>query len=88
MRRITRSPLSRAQRRRADACTRRRLRRILSPRVPQTVRDQCFQKCITRPGSSMSNSEVQCLANCCDRYIDVRAPNASPPFTRPFRAAR
>ena len=37
------------------------------------MRDKCFQKCITRPGSSMSNSEVQCLANCCDRYIDVRA---------------
>jgi hypothetical protein len=25
----------------------------------------------------MSNSEVQCLANCCDRYIDVRAPRSS-----------
>jgi hypothetical protein len=41
------------------------------------VRDKCFQKCITRPGSSMSNSEVQCLANCCDRYIDVCARLAS-----------
>jgi hypothetical protein len=38
----------------------------------QTVRDRCFDKCITRPGTSMSSGEVTCLAKCCDRYIDVR----------------
>lgn len=41
--------------------------------VLKTVRDNCFNKCITRPGTSMSKSEVTCMANCCDRYIDVRA---------------
>ena len=49
----------------------------------QTVRDKCFQKCITRPGSSMSNSEVQCLANCCDRYIDVSALRCRPCTAQP-----
>ena len=58
----------RCRRRCVAACVRSR-----APPRAQTVRDKCFQKCITRPGSSMSNSEVQCLANCCDRYIDVRA---------------
>ena len=38
----------------------------------QTVRDKCFEKCITRPGTSMSKSELTCMSNCCDRYIDVR----------------
>ena len=38
----------------------------------QTVRDTCFDKCITKPSSSMSSGEVTCLARCCDRYLEVR----------------
>ena len=64
-------------------CTRTRARTHAIPETPppfalcarpalQTVRDRCFDKCITRPGTSMSSSEVSCLAKCCDRYIDVR----------------
>jgi import inner membrane translocase subunit TIM13 len=40
----------------------------------QTVRDKCFDKCVTRPSSSLSSSEQQCLARCCDRYAEVCEP--------------
>ena len=36
-----------------------------------TLREKCFEKCVTRPGSSLSGSEQACLGRCCDRYIDV-----------------
>ncbi len=35
------------------------------------MRDKCFDKCITKPSSSLSSSEQQCLARCCDRYAEV-----------------
>ena len=35
------------------------------------MRDACFDKCVTRPGSSMSSGEMNCLARCCDRYVDA-----------------
>ena len=38
----------------------------------QTVRDKCFEKCVTKPSSSLGSSEQQCLARCCDRYAEVR----------------
>lgn len=34
----------------------------------QTVRDKCFEKCVTKPSSSLSGSEQQCLSRCSDRY--------------------
>ncbi|EFN53046.1 hypothetical protein CHLNCDRAFT_137287 [Chlorella variabilis] len=37
----------------------------------QTVRDKCFDKCVTKPSSSLSSSEQQCLARCCDRYAEA-----------------
>lgn len=37
----------------------------------QNVRDKCFKACITKPGASLSNSEQQCLAKCCDRYQEA-----------------
>ena len=39
----------------------------------QTVRDKCFEKCITKPSSALSSSEQQCLARCADRYAEVSA---------------
>lgn len=36
-----------------------------------TVRDKCFDKCITKPSNSLSSSEQQCLARCCDRYTEA-----------------
>lgn len=37
----------------------------------QNVRDKCFKACITKPGASLSNSDQQCLAKCCDRYQEA-----------------
>ena len=39
----------------------------------QTVRDKCFEKCVTRPSSSLSGGEQKCLTNCCDRYREALA---------------
>lgn len=33
-----------------------------------TVRDKCFQACVTKPSSSLSSSEQTCLSRCSDRY--------------------
>ncbi|XP_022773650.1 mitochondrial import inner membrane translocase subunit Tim13-like [Durio zibethinus] len=48
----------------------------------QTVRDKCFDKCITKPGSSVSGTESSCISRCMDRYFEAtrivsRAFNAS-----------
>ncbi|MFH4981821.1 hypothetical protein AB6A40_008530 [Gnathostoma spinigerum] len=32
--------------------------------------EKCTQKCITSPGSSLSNGEKQCLTRCMDRFMD------------------
>ncbi|DBA89900.1 hypothetical protein WJX79_009689 [Trebouxia sp. C0005] len=36
-----------------------------------TVRDSCFEKCVTKPSTSLSSSEQQCLARCMDRYAEA-----------------
>lgn len=37
----------------------------------QTVRGKCFEKCITKPGSSLSGSEQSCISRCVERYIEA-----------------
>lgn len=37
----------------------------------QTVRDKCFKACVTKPSTSLSSSEQQCMAKCCDRYAEA-----------------
>ncbi|XP_022892986.1 mitochondrial import inner membrane translocase subunit Tim13-like isoform X2 [Olea europaea var. sylvestris] len=37
----------------------------------ETVRGKCFEKCITKPGSSLSGSESSCISRCVDRYIEA-----------------
>ncbi|KAK3025174.1 hypothetical protein RJ639_043060 [Escallonia herrerae] len=37
----------------------------------ETVRGKCFDKCITKPGSSLSGSESSCVSRCVDRYIEA-----------------
>ena len=37
----------------------------------QTVRDKCFEKCITAPGRSLTANEQTCLQRCVDRYGEV-----------------
>ena len=48
----------------------------------QTVRDKCFEKCVTKPSSSLGSSEQQCLARCCDRYAEVRLHFMQTPIAR------
>eukprot|EP00037_Helgoeca_nana_P032673 m.414914 g.414914 ORF g.414914 m.414914 type:complete len:101 (-) comp29467_c0_seq1:123-425(-) len=31
----------------------------------------CFNKCISRPGDTLGNSEKSCLSNCTDRYTEA-----------------
>lgn len=38
--------------------------------ILQRMSEKCFKKCITRPGSSLDNSEQKCIAMCMDRYMD------------------
>ncbi|PPD97163.1 hypothetical protein GOBAR_DD05817 [Gossypium barbadense] len=38
---------------------------------PKTVRGKCFEKCISKPGSSLSGSESSCISRCVDRYIEA-----------------
>jgi len=39
--------------------------------VLQTVGNKCFDKCVTKPGSSLSGSESSCISRCVDRYIEA-----------------
>jgi len=39
--------------------------------VLQTVGNKCFEKCVTKPGSSLSGSESSCISRCVDRYIEA-----------------
>ena len=32
---------------------------------------KCFEKCVTRPGATLSNKEQTCLAMCFDRYLET-----------------
>ncbi|MBA0563999.1 hypothetical protein Golob_008958 [Gossypium lobatum] len=45
----------------------------LNPSTPfdLTVRGKCFEKCISKPGSSLSGSESSCISRCVDRYIEA-----------------
>mmetsp|Transcript_4410 Transcript_4410/g.9523 ORF Transcript_4410/g.9523 Transcript_4410/m.9523 type:complete len:80 (+) Transcript_4410:34-273(+) len=36
-----------------------------------TITNKCFETCVTRPSSSLSGSEQQCLAKCTDRFVDA-----------------
>ncbi|XP_075508696.1 LOW QUALITY PROTEIN: mitochondrial import inner membrane translocase subunit TIM13-like [Primulina tabacum] len=37
----------------------------------ETVRGKCFDKCITKPGSSLSGGEDSCISRCVERYIEA-----------------
>ena len=61
---------------RSPLAARRRSRLPLTPILPpsrcaQTVRDKCFKACVTKPSTSLSSSEQQCLARCADRYAEA-----------------
>ncbi len=35
------------------------------------ITEKCFKQCISKPGTSLDNSEQKCVAMCMDRYIDA-----------------
>lgn len=35
------------------------------------MQDNCFEKCIAKPGSSMSSSEQTCSTACIEKYINA-----------------
>jgi len=35
------------------------------------MNDQCFKKCIPKPGSKLDSSDQACLAKCMDRYMEA-----------------
>ncbi|KAL1828203.1 hypothetical protein DCAR_0207398 [Daucus carota subsp. sativus] len=37
----------------------------------ETVRGKCFDKCITKPGSSLSGGDSSCISRCVDRYMEA-----------------
>lgn len=36
----------------------------------QKMTEKCFKKCISKPGTSLDNSEQKCISMCMDRYMD------------------
>jgi import inner membrane translocase subunit TIM13 len=39
----------------------------------QKITDKCFQRCVSRPGGKLDDSEKLCTAKCMDRYLDAMA---------------
>ncbi|ESO88052.1 hypothetical protein LOTGIDRAFT_100075, partial [Lottia gigantea] len=37
----------------------------------QKITEKSFKKCVTKPGSSLDNSEQKCIAMAMDRYMDA-----------------
>lgn len=35
----------------------------------QKVNEHCFEKCVTKPGSSLSSGESSCVTMCMDKYL-------------------
>lgn len=39
----------------------------------QTLTDKCFEKCVRKPGASLTSGEQQCIAKSMDRYMEAMA---------------
>lgn len=37
----------------------------------QKMSEKCYHKCISKPGTTLDNSEQKCIAMCMDRYMDT-----------------
>ncbi|KAL4233242.1 Mitochondrial import inner membrane translocase subunit Tim13 [Mactra antiquata] len=37
----------------------------------QIITDKCFEKCVTKPGTSLDSSQQKCTLFCMDRYTDT-----------------
>ena len=49
----------------------------------QTIRGKCFEKCITKPGSSLSGGESSCISRCVERYIEATGIISKSLFSAP-----
>ncbi|KFH49002.1 Mitochondrial import inner membrane translocase subunit-like protein [Hapsidospora chrysogenum ATCC 11550] len=43
-------------------------RRLTGP-AAQKVQENCFEKCVPKPGGSMSSSESSCATSCMEKYM-------------------
>ncbi|KAK2799181.1 hypothetical protein FQN50_008570 [Emmonsiellopsis sp. PD_5] len=43
----------------------------LTPNQSQKLNENCFEKCIPTPGSSLSSKEQTCLTSCMEKYIQI-----------------
>jgi import inner membrane translocase subunit TIM13 len=37
--------------------------------IYQKVNEHCFEKCVPKPGSSLSSGETSCFTNCMEKYM-------------------
>ncbi|KAI5779718.1 Tim10/DDP family zinc finger protein [Geopyxis carbonaria] len=37
----------------------------------EKINENCFEKCIPKPGSSLSSGETTCLTNCMQKYMNA-----------------
>ncbi|KAI1340550.1 Tim10/DDP family zinc finger-domain-containing protein [Xylariaceae sp. FL0016] len=37
----------------------------------QKVNDQCFERCVPKPGSSLSSGEQTCVTQCMEKYLQA-----------------
>ncbi|KAI4372136.1 hypothetical protein MLD38_010407 [Melastoma candidum] len=49
----------------------RQLAQAYAEKFLETVRGKCFEKCITKPGSSLGRGESSCIWRCVERYIEA-----------------
>ncbi|CBK22112.2 Tim8-Tim13 [Blastocystis hominis] len=42
-----------------------------SQAIVTTIRDKCFDLCLSSAGSSLSTKDKTCIKNCSERYIDT-----------------
>ena len=40
-------------------------------KLVQEMTKKCFQKCIYKPGYGLAASDLKCLNNCADSYMDT-----------------
>ncbi|PXF44770.1 Mitochondrial import inner membrane translocase subunit Tim13-A [Gracilariopsis chorda] len=52
---------------------RRQLQEQQMEELVRAMTDKCFEKCVKKPGKSLSTSEQQCIAKSMDRYMEVMA---------------
>lgn len=47
------------------------LRVLMPSRATQKVNEHCFEKCVPKPGASLSNTEQTCFTQCMEKYMSA-----------------